>query len=380
MPKLEALLDQQACVGGAAVTSFEQAAAAYCGAQHAIGCGSGTGALWLALRALDVAPGDIVLTTPFSFVASASQVYAHGATPVFIDIEHDSLNINPAMLANWLTTNTEQRNGRTVEKKTGKRVSGILAVHIFGLCVNMSALRDIADQFGLWIIEDAAQAIGAPHNNQPIGSLSDAACYSFYPTKNLSACGDGGLITTNDEARAHRIRRLHNHGRQDHYTYAEYGINSRLDALQAIILEEKLSILPELLALRFSIAQRYHAALRDLPGIQVPPLHEHTFHQFTILIDETRSQYSRDELDQHLRGAGIGTRIFYPQLLCDVDYLQTVPALYTHCPIARTTVARMLSLPLWPEMSDEQVATVIGAITAYMHTSPSPSSSTETQP
>lgn len=377
LPKIEILLEQQACIGGPAVTAFEEAISNYIGVNHAIGCGSGTSALWLAMRALDIAPGDIVLTTPFSFVASASQIHAHGATPVFIDIDPETLNINPAALADWLQTNTEQRNGRTVEQQTGRPVVGILAVHIFGLCADMTALRAQADQHKLWLIEDAAQAVGATHKTQAAGMMGDAACFSFYPTKNLSACGDAGLVTTQNEARASRMRRIQNHGRQDHYTYAEYGINSRLDAIQAVILQEKLTILPDLLAQRRSIARRYSAGLRDIPGIQLPVDAEHTYHQYTILIDERVAGFSRDQLDEHLRGGGIGTRIFYPQLLSEVPYLQTEQALYTHCPIARSTVTRMLSLPIWPEMSDEQVATVIAAITAYACQPSSRSSFTE---
>lgn len=364
MPRLEALLDAQACVGGAAVTDFEAAFASYTTSAHAVGCNSGTDALWLALKALDLKPNSIVLTTPFSFIASSSEIYAHGAHPVYIDIEPNTLNISPHALAAWLEENTVQRDGQSVEKETGYPIAGILFVNIFGMCANATELRKIADHYGLWMVEDAAQSVGAAHHNKRSGTLADISTFSFYPTKNLGAAGDAGMVTTNNDEYAEALRRLRNHGRHTHYHYEGFGLNSRLDAIQAVVLHEKLGLLDELIARRQNIAQQYSAAFRDIPGVHVP--HDdgtHTYHQYTLTIDENLAGRTRDQVIELLSYEGIGTRIFYPDLLSDIPYLQTDARLYTQCPIARTTVASMLSLPIWPELSDEAVSQVIRVFT-----------------
>jgi dTDP-4-amino-4,6-dideoxygalactose transaminase len=381
MPKLQALLDAQACVGGPAVAGFEEAFAAATKSDHAIGCNSGTDALWLALKALDLKPNSIVLTTPFSFIASSSEIYAHGAHPVFIDIEQDTLNISPQALATWLEEHAVQGEYGFTEKETGFPIAGILFVNIFGLCANVTQLRKVAEEYNLWMVEDAAQSVGAAHNGQSSGTLGDISTFSFYPTKNLGAAGDAGMVTTSNAQYAEQLRRLRNHGRHSHYHYEGYGLNSRLDAVQAVVLHEKLQVLPDLIARRQSIAQRYSDAFENIPGVQTPyDDGSHTYHQYTITIDEAVVGHNRDKIIELLSLDGIGTRIFYPDLLCDIPYLQTDARLYTQSRIARNTVASMVSLPIWPELSDDAVAQVIAAVTKALkhphHTAAQPVEST----
>lgn len=359
MPKLESLLDAQACVGGPAVADFEKAFATYTRAKHAISCSSGTNALWLALHALNLAPNSIVLTTPFSFIASASEIYAHGAHPVFIDVDAD-YNLDPAALTAWLDQNTEQKDGQTIERTTGYPVVGMVVVNIFGKCADYSAINRLKEQYNLWVVEDAAQSVGATHNRQQSGTLGDISCFSFYPTKNLGAAGDAGMTTTHNPELADRLMSLRNHGRHSHYNYQGYGVNARCDAIQAVILQEKLIILPDLLEKRRTIATAYTNAFKDLPGIITP--HDdgiHTYHQYTISIT---NGISRDTFKQALEHAEIGSRIFYPELLSDISYLQTDSRLYTQCPQASRAVQQVLSLPVWPELSTAQINTVIAAV------------------
>ncbi|MGD1997738.1 MAG: DegT/DnrJ/EryC1/StrS family aminotransferase [Candidatus Dependentiae bacterium] len=364
MPRIEVLLDAQQCIGGSALVDFEKAFAEYTGAQYALSCSSGTSALWLALKALELQQHEIVLTTPFSFIASSSEIYAHGAHPAFIDIDPATMNISPAAMAAWLEENTHIENKRTIHTLTGKPVVGMVVVNIFGQCADYAKLRAIAEQYNLWIVEDAAQSVGAPYGGKNSGALGDIACFSFYPTKNLGAAGDAGMVTTSDEKLAQKVMRLKNHGRLTHYNYEGYGVNARMDALQAVVLDEKLKVLPNLLARRRAIAHRYTAAFKNLPGITPPAEQEpHTFHQYTLLIDAATAGLTRDDLRSALTDHDIGSCIFYPKLLSEISYLQTDRRLYTDCSTARRVCASMLSLPIWPELSDEQVDRIITVVT-----------------
>lgn len=363
MPKIEALLDSQHCIGGEALASFEKDFANYTGAQYALSCSSGTAALWLALKALDLQKHEIVLTTPFSFIASSSEIYAHGAHPAFIDIDERTMNISPAAMTTWLEKNTHVENKRTIHTLTGKPVVGMVVVNIFGQCADYAKLRALAEEYNLWIVEDAAQSVGAPYGEHSSGTLGDIACFSFYPTKNLGAAGDAGMVTTNSELLAQKIARLKNHGRLTHYNYEGYGVNARMDALQAVVVHEKLQHLPSLLARRRAIAHRYTAAFKDLPGITPPAEQEHhTFHQYTLFVEPSAAGLTRDDLRSALTEREIGSCIFYPKLLSEITYLQTEHRLYTDCPTARRVCASMLSLPIWPELSDAQVDTIIAAL------------------
>ena len=202
---------------------------------------------WFTLRALELKPNSIVLTTPFSFIASSSEIYEHGAHPVFIDIDKHSYNLSADAVAAWLHTHTLPTKMALLEKKTGMPVVGMVVVNIFGHAADYTALNAIKEKYGLWIVEDAAQSVGARHGMHASGNLGDISTFSFYPTKNLSAAGDAGMTTTSHEHLAQRLSQLRNHGRHSHYHYQGYGTNARLDAVQAVILQEKLAILDSLL-------------------------------------------------------------------------------------------------------------------------------------
>lgn len=375
MPRIMSVLDSQQYVGGPIIEAFEKEFATYTESAFGIACNSGTDALWIALKAIGLEKDQIVLTTPFSFIASSSEIVDLGGHPVFIDIDKETFNIDPVKLELWLSTKTEVRNNGTYEKVTGFPVKGIVAVNIFGNCAQFKRIRAIAQKYNLWIVEDAAQSISARDEDGTVsGNLGDITCFSFYPTKNLGGAGDGGMMTTNDPELAAYCKRLRNHGRANHYNYEHYGLNSRLDTLQAVILSEKLKHLESFIANRQKIAQFYTAQLSILPGLVTPRHHDrHTYHQYTLqimnneLIDRTTFLTRLSEL-------GIETRIFYPQPLHQIPYLETDARLREACPIAEQAAQSVFSLPLWPEMGlemakmvTERVSQAYGEITHETH-------------
>lgn len=355
------VMKSQQFIGGRFVESFEQKLAGYLNTPHVISCNSGTDALWLALKALDIKPDTIVLTTPFSFIASCSEIVAHDAHPVFIDINPDTYNICPKKLALWLEHNAHIVNGATVHKQTNMPIVGIIAVDIFGQCADYDAIKEVASTWNLWIIEDTAQALGAQYRDAKAGTLGDIGCFSFYPTKNLGAYGDAGCCCTKSPELAEKLLRLRNHGRKTNYDYVEKGINSRLDGIQASILSLKLDHLNTWNTRRAQIAARYNDALRQNPNIKVPLTITgvHVYHQYCIKL---ATPELRTQLEQYLAEQGIGTRIFYPKSLQDFDFINTRPELATDCPIARNLTQTVLSLPMWPELTDQEVDAVINAI------------------
>ncbi len=366
MPHITEVLDSQYGVGGPNVESFEKALAIFTNSNYAVSCNSGTDALWIALKALDIKRNDIVLTTPFSFIASSSEIYAHGAHPLFIDVDSKTFNISPRLMQEWLERNAVIENGTTYHRTTGFPIRGIIAVDIFGKCFDVEAIKQIAEHYNLWIIEDAAQAIGAERNGKTAGTLGDITTFSLYPTKNLGACGDGGALTTNNKELAENIIRLRNHGRASHYNYEGYGINSRLDAIQAVIVREKLKFLPALTERRRAIAQHYNRSLADLPGIVLPNLESgDVVHQYCIQVTEN-SLLSRSELIEKLEADGIQTRIFYPEPLNTIPYLATHPQLATQTPITNRLCETVLALPIWPELSDDEVLYISNTIRTHL--------------
>ena len=358
------ILDNQQFIGGPSIAALEQELAKYLNVKHVISCNSGTDALWIAVHALEVKPNDIVLTTPFSFIASASELIPHGAHPVFIDVDAATYNIDPKLLRAWLVKNTYRSGERTIHRATGFPVVGMIPVHLFGQCADMESLLAIAHEFNLWIIEDTAQAIGSTLNNRYAGTMGNVGTFSFYPTKNLGAFGDAGCMVTNDDALAENLLRLRNHGRKSHYNYEGYGLNSRLDALQAEVIRIKLKLVNEYNEKRQSIAARYETALRDVAYIQTPTTvyGEHTYHQYAVVIHQEICGMSRDMVAKELEQHGIGTRVFYPQSLPMIDYLRTRDDLQLATPIADFLTSNILALPIWPEMSEEQVDHVINVL------------------
>lgn len=333
---------------------FEQEFASLCGVREAVGCASGTDALWLALVAVGVGPGDEVITSPFSFFASASSIVRAGARPVFADVDPDTLNLDPAGAAEKLATFKACRRA-------------IMPVHLYGQCADMDAFTRIAREHKLTMIEDAAQAVGTNWNGKRAGALGQAAAFSFYPTKNLSAFGDAGALTTNDAEIAEHVRRLRNHGGKDRYYHDEIGANSRLDSLQAAILRVKMPHLQEWNEARRERARTY-TRLLDASGLtpsgKIRPLKtlpgaHHIYHQYVV-----RAQ-KRDQLRAFLSEHGVGTEIYYPVPL----HLQKCFAWlgYTEgdFPEAERAAKEVLAFPMFAELRDDEQQYVVECIADF---------------
>ncbi|MGB3404915.1 MAG: DegT/DnrJ/EryC1/StrS family aminotransferase [Microcoleaceae cyanobacterium] len=345
---VQAVLASGRYIGGTIVEAFEQQLADYIGVSEAIGCNSGTDALYLALRALEIGPGDEVITTPFTFIATAEVISAVGATAVFVDIEADTFNLNIEQIESAITEKTR----------------AIIPVHLFGLPMDMTRLMAIADYHDLMVIEDCAQAAGAQWQGQKVGSIGQIGCFSFFPTKNLGACGDGGAITTSDKAIATKIRQLKDHGQTSKYCSEFIGVNSRLDSLQAAILSIKLKYLDRWNQQRQTLARQYDQFFSHISGIEVPPVHSpdiSVWNQYTLRIKSlsTDNISLRDQLRTQLQQQGIGTMVYYPIPL----HLQPI---YKHLgydtgqfPVAEQVAKEVLSLPMFPELSDRQQQQVI---------------------
>jgi dTDP-3-amino-3,4,6-trideoxy-alpha-D-glucose transaminase len=324
---------------GPELEAFEAEFAAAAGAAHAAGVGTGTDALAIALRAMGIGPGDEVITAPLSAAYSALAVMMAGARPVFADIDPDRLTLDPAATAAAITP----------------RTAALLPVHLYGQPADMPALAAVARRHNLAILEDCCQAHFATCGGQPVGSFGAAAAYSFYPTKNLGALGDGGALTTSDAVLAARVRRLRNGGQTDRYHHAECGVNSRLDEMQAAILRARLPFMPGWTARRRALAAAYRGALAHVPGIVVPPACDagHVYHLFPV-----RSA-AREAVQRHLRAAGVDTLIHYPVPIPRQPALASLdPAV---CPVADRVAAEVFSLPLYPALPDAAVARVAAA-------------------
>ena len=324
---------------GPEVRAFEEAFAAYCQARYAVGVSSGTAAIELVLRALNIGPGDEVVTTPFTFIASAEAISAAGATPVFADIDPLTYNLSPA----------------AVEAAITPRTRALLPVHLYGQPADMDALRAIAQRHGLFLIEDAAQAHGAEINGRRVGSLGDAACFSFYPGKNLGGYGDGGAVTTDDEALAGRLRKLRDHGRASKYVHDELGYGHRLDALQAAILGAKLPHLDAANTARRRLARGYAELLADTDLVlpYVPQDVTPAWHLYVIRTPR------RDDALAGLKTRGIEAGIHYPLPLHLQPAYRALGLGPGSFPVAEAASRQVLSLPLFPELSQEQQERVV---------------------
>jgi dTDP-4-amino-4,6-dideoxygalactose transaminase len=327
---------------GPELEAFEAEFASATGAAMTVGVGTGTDALAIALRAMGIGPGDEVITTPLSAAYSALSVMMAGAVPVFADIDPDRLTLDPAAAAAAVTP----------------RTAAILPVHLYGQPADMPALAEVARRHNLAILEDCCQAHLATCHGQPVGSFGAAAAYSFYPTKNLGALGDGGALTTSDAALASRAKRLRNGGQTDRYHHAEFGVNSRLDEMQAAILRARLPLLAGWTARRRDLASAYRSALAPVTSIVVPPECDagHVYHLFPV-----RSA-SREALQAHLRAAGVETLIHYPVPIPRQPALASMkPA---DCPVADRVCAEVFSLPLYPALPDAAVGQVAASFPA----------------
>lgn len=331
-------------IGGAPVEGFEQQFAQYVGTSECIACNSGTDALHLALRALGIGPGDEVITTPFTFVATAEVVSLVGATPIFVDIDAETFNLNLEQVAAAITSRTK----------------AIIPVHLFGNPVDMTRLMAIAQSHTLAVIEDCAQAIGASWAGQRVGSIGHIGCFSFYPTKNLGAYGDGGAVTTMDPAIAATIQMLRDHGRQRAYYYQTVGMNSRLDAVQAAILQIKLRYLDSWNAQRRAIANRYQQLLAQIPGIALPQETkggQSAWNQYTIRVLEKNVSPEhpspRDQVRHQLQTQGVGSTVYYPLPLHLQPVYQDLGYQPGQLPVAEQVSREVLSLPMFPELAPE---------------------------
>jgi len=339
----ERALDESAFVGGSSVEEFEKAFARFCEAKHAVGVGNGTDALILALKALQVADGDEIIVPANSFVATAEAVVHAGAIPVFADIDPDTYNIYVHSLRSRIT----------------RRTKAIIATHLYGQPADMEPILDIAGGLGLPVIEDAAQAHGARYHSRRAGSLGTVACFSFYPGKNLGACGDGGAVVTNDARIAETVRKLKDHGGLRKYEHEVVGLNSRLDSLQAAVLRIKLPQLEARNAMRRQIAEWYNDLLSDVDGIITPVEAygtESVYHLYVIRIENG----CRDSLQAYLSDKGIQTAIHYPAPIhCTRAFARFRR---TECTVAEDHARRILSLPMYPEITRDQLQYVASAI------------------
>ena len=347
---------------GPEVEAFERELADFCGATDAVGCSSGTDALWLALVAAGVQPGDQVLTTPFSFFASASAIARAGARPVFADIDPHTFNLDSIQVESFL------RGGRR------DKLRALLPVHLYGQCADMDSLQHLADEFRLSLVEDAAQAIGGAWRGRSAGSMGVSAAFSFYPTKNLSAYGDAGLVTTNNPEMAAHMRRLRNHGSPQRYVHDELGWNSRLDALQAAILRVKLKYVNGWNEARRRRAARYdqlfaeaglisagaqpeNAAPVQLPLTSVGA--HHVFHQYVV------RAFRREELREFLTARRIGTEVYYPIPLHLQPCFVYLGYREGDFPEAERAAKEVLALPMFPELTEQEQCRVVESIAEF---------------
>jgi dTDP-4-amino-4,6-dideoxygalactose transaminase len=331
-------------IGGETVTNFENKFAHYTGVSHCIACNSGTDALYLALKALNISPGDEVITSPFTFIATAEAITLAGAKPIFVDIDLQTFNLDI----------------NAVEKAITPATKAILPVHLFGQPVNMSALMAIADAHDLYVVEDCAQATGATWQGSKVGSIGHIGCFSFFPTKNLGACGDGGAVTTNDPGLAATIKMLREHGSKTRYLHEEIGVNSRLDALQAAILSVKLPYLDRWNGERQAAAALYGRLLQALSWVVLPQAlegGEHVWNQYTILVDDrtpTDSQSTRDRVREELQKMDVLSMVYYPIPLHLQPVYQSLAYLKGQLPQAEKASRQVLSLPMFPGITGEE--------------------------
>lgn len=349
MKAIEAVCDEQGFILGPRVVELERAIAKYVGCAHAVGCASGTDAIVLSLMAAGVGHGDEVITVPFTFFATAGSISRLGARPVFVDIKADSFNMDPGQL----------------EAKITARTKAVMPVHLFGQCAEMEAINEIARRRKIPVIEDAAQAIGASRNGTHAGAWGAMGCFSFFPSKNLGGFGDGGMITTADQALQELLASLRVHGSRVKYVHDQIGFNSRLDALQAAVLRIKLDHLDTWAEGRRRNAARYERLFKELKlsdRVTLPPTtpgNLHVFNQFTIRARK------RDDLRQFLKEAGIGTEVYYPIPMHLQNCYKDLNFRKGDFPVSERASEEVLSLPIYAELTEDQQAYVVQTIAAF---------------
>lgn len=346
LPKLMEVIENQAFILGPNVEKVEKELAAYIGTKFAVGCSSGTDALLLALMALDIKEGDEVITTPYTFFATAGSIARTGAKPVFVDIEPDTFLMDISK----------------IEARISLKTKAIMPVHLFGQCVDMKPLMELAKKYNLKVIEDSAQAIGAEYNGQKAGTMGDMGCFSFFPSKNLGCFGDGGLVTTNDETLYERLKGLRVHGGQKQYQHLEIGLNARLDALQAVVISTKLPYLDSWTEGRRKNAEFYNQQFKNNDKIVIPTAKsdcKHIYNQYVI-----RCQ-NRDALKAYLAEKGIGSAIYYPLSLHQQKCFENLGYHEGSFPVAEKAAKETLALPIFPDLTKEQQQYVADTINAF---------------
>ncbi len=352
---MQEVINSSAFIRGEDVGKFQEELSAYLEVNHTVACGNGTDALQVALMALELQPGDEIITTPFTFIATVEVIRLLGFKPVFVDVRSDSFNLDPEKL----------------EQAVTDRTRAIIPVHLFGQCADMNAVMDFARIHGLFVVEDNAQALGADFfpeggSGQKAGTIGHLGCTSFFPSKNLGAFGDGGALFTNDESFGRRAASLVNHGMQKRYFYDHVGVNSRLDTLQAAILRVKLRHLDDYHRLRQEAAARYDRTLSGIEGIQIPvrsAFTSHIFHQYTLQVEPPR----RDALKEWLQQKGIPSQVYYPLPLHLQRAYRDLGYREGDFPVAEELCTRVLSLPMHTELQEDQLSFISDQIHQFFN-------------
>jgi len=337
---IQQVLDKTAFAGGPFVSQFEKEFAGFCKTKYAIGVGSGTDALWLSLLGLGIGPGDEVITVPNTFIATAEAISYCGATPVFVDVDEKTFNMNPGQIQSAIT----------------KRTKAIIPVHLFGQTADMDPIMEIARKHGLLVIEDSCQAHGAEYKGRMAGSIGDAGCFSFYPGKNLGAYGEAGAVVTNNEDLDKKIRMLRDHGQEKKYYHGMIGWNARMDGFQGAILSVKLKHLPAWNEGRRKNATLYSGLLGGVPGVIVPgeaAYGKHIYHIYAVRVK------NRDQLIARLGEKDIHCGIHYPIPLHLQDAYESIGKRMGSYPVAERVASEYVSLPMFPELSSEQISQVV---------------------
>lgn len=340
---IQHVLDSTAFIQGSPVREFEQQLAQYVGSKYVVSCGNGTDALLVSLMALGIGPGDEVITVPFTFIASVEAIVLLGAKPVLVDVSEDTFTMDASLVEAAITPKTK----------------AIIPVHLYGQCADMEPILDMAKKRNIKVIEDACQAIGTPYTfsdgtTKQAGTMGDIGCLSFFPSKNLGCYGDGGAIMTDDETLAERLRAICRHGSQVKYHHDYVGVNSRLDTLQAAVLQVKLRRLDDYIAKRRAAAHYYYEALKEVAWLQLPDIKmntQHTFHQFTVKVKDGK----RDVLKQYLTDKGIPTMIYYPISVHLQPAYRSLGYQEGVFPISERLCKEVLSLPMHTELTEDQL-------------------------
>lgn len=344
---VQRVMEQTAFAGGPFVEQFEKEFAAFCGCEYALGVSSGTSALWLALKALNVGPGDEVITVPNSFIATAEAISFCGATPVFVDVDERTYTMDPAL----------------VEQAITKRTKAIIPVHLFGQMADMDPIMEVAREHGLYVVEDACQAHGAEYKGRKAGSIGDAGCFSFYPGKNLGAYGEAGAVVTNNRGLAERIRMLRDHGQAKKYYHRLLGWNDRMDGIQAAVLSVKLRYLPEWNRARHAHAATYQRLLSGNIALSIPyeaPYGQHVYHVYAIRTEQ------RDAMLEYLAKRDIACGIHYPVPIHLQEAYRFLGLGEGSYPVAERCARQFLSLPMYPELTRQQIEYVARAIELFV--------------